>query len=218
MPRPRKNPDELLIREIRITPPNQKPIEDWHITDVIQKLVCFEEGTDDKKLHYHGIIHTTMTSQSLAKWIYEVAGCKDTGEKGNAVFFTRATHEGSQGYISKNKKLVVRHGELQTTIEEWFKESDDYNRQRETDRKRKSRTRDDELAKIIELAKSDLNDNHLLRNVECIVDTILKHCHHSNIRFPPRSQMEAMVIKLLYPYNPVMCQLYYSRSFPNNNF
>jgi len=215
MPRPRKDPNAVLTRELRITPPDGEPITDWCLDDTITKLVAFVEGGEDKKLHYHALIETTMTSQALTKWIYRVARCIETGEKGNAVFFTRAPHEGTQGYISKGRDMSIRHGTQQTTIEEWFTQSDEYVRQRETKRKRVQRSREDELKLIIDIVEKGLHDNRDIRNVEDVSKEFLKHCHHSGIRFPTRSQMETVVVKLLYPYDERIVIKYYTRSFPD---
>lgn len=216
MPRPRKNPDEILKRELRITPPNQQAIV-WNIPPEILKFVAFEEGGADtgKKLHYHCYIETTMTSQALPKWIYTMCECIETGERGNAVFFSRAVHDHTFGYIAKNKRLSIRHNYEQTFIEEWFKESDTYNKQRATNRKRDQRTRQDEIKQIMDQVKSDLKANGLYRNVRGCVDLILRYCSHEDIRFPIRSQMEYLVVELLYPYDKSLITDYYARSFPN---
>jgi len=215
MPRPRKNPNEVLTRELRITPPNGQPIKDWYIGDSILKLVAFEEGGDDtKKLHYHALIETTMTSQALPKWIYKVVNCVQTGERGNAVFFTREPHEGTKGYIAKCHKLSIRHGTDQSVIEEYYEQSDKYLKHKAANRKREQRGRTAEFEEVMKLVKKDLDDNCLIRNVDGVISAILKHSHHLGIRFPTRSQMESFVIKLVYPYDEEIVKGYYMRSFP----
>lgn len=216
MPRPRKNPDEVLIRELRITPPSGNEIEDWCLDDSVIKFVAFKEGGNEtgKKLHYHAYIETTMTSQALTKWIYTIAGCIESGERGNAVFFTRAIHDKTFGYISKQKECVVRKSYEQRHLDEWFKESDGYNRQRGTTRKREQRTRQQELANVIEQVASDLKTGACSRSVNDVVHAILKYCKHEDIRFPTRTQMESYVVELLYPYDQSLIVEYYMRSFP----
>lgn len=217
MPRPRKNPDELLKRELRITPPNEERIEDWLLDDKVIKFVAFEEGGGDtgKKLHYHCYIETTMTSQALPKWIYRVANCIETGERGNAVFFTRAPHEHTFGYISKEHKCVISHGILQRTLDEWFTQSAEYVKQRATVRKREQRTRSDELQNIYDLVALELEQKVIQSEIMPTIYSVLEKCHSSGIRFPARTQMEQMVIKLLYRYNAQIAGLYYARSFPH---
>lgn len=216
MPRPRKNPDEVLKRELRITPPNGVPISDWSLDASILKFVAFEEGGNDsgKKLHYHCYIETTMTSQALPKWVYTVAGCIESGEKGNAVFFSRAPHEATMGYIAKGRKLSKAHNFENHIIDEWFTQSDEYRKQREATRKREQRSRTDELKTVIEYVKKELTTRYLERNVESVISLILDTCHQREIVFPTRSQMEKLVVELLYPYDSRSILEYYTRSFP----
>ena len=218
MPRPRKHPDEILKRELRITPPSSKEIEEWCLDETIVKFVAFKEGGAEtgKKLHYHCYIETTMTSQALTKWIYTICECIETGERGNAVFFTRAIHDKTFGYISKQKECVVRKSYDQRHLDEWFKESDDYNRQRGTQRKREQRTRQQELSNVIELVEKDLKAGGCSKSVNDVVHAILKYCKHEDIRFPTRTQMETYVVELLYKYDQNLIVEYYMRSFPRN--
>lgn len=216
MPRPRKDPTAVLKRELRITPPRNEQIQDWCLDERILKFVAFEEGGGNtgKRLHYHCYIETTMTSQALPKWIYTVCQCIETGEKGNAVFFTREPHEHTFGYISKQKVCAKRHNFEQTFIEEWFTQSDAYNRQRGTQRKREQRTRQDELRNIVTLVEKDLHDRIIEKSVDNVVHAILKYCKHEDVRFPTRTQMETYVVELLYPYDQNLIAEYYMRSFP----
>lgn len=219
MPRPRKNPDEVLKRELRITPPDGMPITDWHLDPSIKQLVSFEEGGGgDKKLHYHCYIETTMTSQALPKWIYTVARCIETGEKGNSVFFTRAPHEHTFGYISKHKKVSIRHGIDQPTLDEWFTRSDEYIKQKESVRKREQRGRLAELQDVFDMVENELAHDIIERDILPTIRSILDKCHSTDIRFPARTQMEQMVIKLLYKYDSQIACHYYARSFPREYF
>lgn len=212
MPRPRKNPDELLKRELRITPPNQVPIEDWLLDDTVVKFVAFEEGGADtgKKLHYHCYIETLMTSQALPKWIYRVANCIETGERGNAVFFTKAPHDRTFGYISKNRNCIISHNFETNIIDKWFKQSDEYVKQRATERKRDQRSRQTELAEVIEHVKQRLEQNYINPYPADIVQLILNVCKENSVRFPSRTQMEMYVIELS---SMEIAVSYYLRSF-----
>lgn len=216
MPRPRKNPDELLKKEIRITPPSGSEITNWRIDERFSKFVAFKEGGGDtgKNLHYHCYIETTMTSQALPKWIYTVCECIESGERGNAVFFTRTAHDHTMGYISKQKECVVRHNYDQTHIEEWFKQSDAYNKQKESVRKREQRERQAELQVVYDATAKDLHADENLRTVNNVIRCLLTHCHHTDIRFPAKTQMDSFVCKLLYPYDCNTVVDYYARSFP----
>lgn len=216
MPRPRKNPDEILKRELRITPPNQQLI-DWTFPPELLKFVAFTEGGGDtgKKLHYHCYIETTLTSQALPKWIYTQCQCIESGEKGNAVFFSRAPHDATYSYIAKGKAVAVRHNFSQTVIEEWFTQSDEYIKQRGKLRKREQRSRQDELNDMLKQVENDLQDKCVrVLGVEGVIQVILACCHHSSIHFPTRTQMEQYVNRFMYTKNEDIVVGYYARSFP----
>ena len=183
------------------------------MTDTIKRFVAFQEGGETKKLHYHCYIETTMTTQALTKWIYTQVDCIQSGEKGNSVFFTRAPHDATMGYIAKGKVCVIRHNYDITTIDEWFKQSDNYTKQRATSRKRVQRSRQDEMKEVYDQIELDLKENPDERNEIMIISKYLKYCKHKDYKFPTRSQMESCVLSLIYPYNPSNVEIYYNKSF-----
>lgn len=123
MPRTKVNPDELLCLEVRITPPDQKPITDWKHDDTDFKvLIACEEGVPNgtPKLHYHLYLETLRSLSWIRKWIINISHATHESN-GNAVYFTRKPHEHTIPYIVKSNNVVVRIGVSQTRLEEYFK-------------------------------------------------------------------------------------------------
>jgi len=216
MPKPLSG--KLLQLELRITPYDQAPIseKDLHpYLEYIDKLVLCEEGSPNgtPRLHYHGFIETKKSESWLRKVLRELSHCTDTSINGNSLYFTRKPHDHTFGYITKYGVVAHRHGITQTTIDEWITESRKYATDKSTERKRKQRTREDELAHVVEDVQKQLLETDALRNEHSIVQKILDICYLDKIRFPTRSQMESIVLKLLYPYNQFIVRNYYTKSF-----
>lgn len=129
------------------------------------------------------------------------------------MYFTRKSHDHTYGYIAKSGRCVCRHGISQTFIDEWLIKSSDYRKQKETDRKRRSRTREDELAEIIKRIESQLKENRIPKSINDVIQAVLDECYHSDVRFPTRSQMDHFVLKLMYPYDQYIVRLFYTKSF-----
>lgn len=215
MPKPLSG--EILKLEIRLTPYDQVRIDltQFDLTSFTQFVLC-EEGEPNgvPKLHYHGYLETGRSISWVRSFLRKMANPPEQEKiNGNALFFTKQPHEHSFGYITKYGHVVCRHGVTQTTIDEWIKSSDEYRKQKEATRKRGQRTRADELDAVIEDVESYLKEDHVNRSEACIVARILDICYADKIRFPTKAQMEMFVLKLLYPYDPEVARLYYTRSF-----
>lgn len=208
-----KQSDVILQLELRITPPDQQPIVDWLLEDHVTKfLACEEGGPDtDKQLHYHCIIETPRTRNWLIEWIYRVARCKESGERGNAVFFTRKPHDHTMGYIVKCKKIVCRHGYDQPLITEFLNRSDEYRKEKERNRKKKTRERQEMIAEIMSAVQKHLEQTPRDRAVKQIAQLILSEFRLRNALLPPRGSLEQMTLTLLYPYNPDHVLFVYSK-------
>lgn len=214
MPKPRTG--QILKREIRITPYDGVEIstEEWSsVIPFFTKMIVFREGDDSKKLHYHGYLETEYGEVKMRQVIRSLCHCSDQGVNGNSLFFTRQPHDRTWGYIAKHGKCVFRHGESQTTIDDWIRSSKEYLKSKESERKKQQRNRDEELGQIVDQVQKDLKVTPSLRYAEGVVSRILDLCVHEEVRFPARSQMEMFVLRILYPYNPDVVRLYYSRSF-----
>lgn len=208
MPKPKSG--EMYIRELRITPPDQQPILDWHVNDDDFKvLLACQEGGDDKKLHYHLYCESTRSETWLKKWIYKVARCNN-GESGNSVYFSRKPHEHTIGYVVKSGNVVCRHGLTQTYIDEWIAKSDEYKRNKERDRKRAQRSRTSVLKDISESIAKGLHEGSVDRTPQGVSEELLKYYSVESI-YPVRTQHEMMVIKLIHPYASEFVRLYYEK-------
>lgn len=204
----------IIEVEFRVTPPGQEEITDWKIKDQFSILVAFKEGEPNgtPKLHYHGYLQTTLTIKSIQRWLNDVAESDKYGVKGNAVFFTRKAHDHTRGYISKSRNCVLRHGTTQTTLDEWYQSSAEYNKEKVTDRKRKNRTREDELKPIWDSIKEELK-TAISPTPDWIIERVLYKCYEGNIKFPSRMAMENFIIHALYPYRPEFTKSYFNRTF-----
>lgn len=216
MPKPLSG--QIYAREIRITPYDQLPIIESDLQPYlgdIDKLLLCQEGSPNgsPKLHYHGFIETKKSETWVRSVLRKLSHCEDKSINGNALFFTRQPHDHTYGYIIKSGNIAYNKGYTQTTLDEWIEQSSDYRKQKETTRKRSQRSRDEQLAGVVEQVTSDLKDNSCGRSVPDVVSRILMICHQEDIRFPARSQMDHIVLKLLYPYDEYIARSYYERSF-----
>lgn len=209
MPRPKVSLEDVEL-EVRITPPDQKEIIDWK-TEELDIVVMFQEGEPNgsPKLHYHGYIKTKRSKSWIRNWIHNITNSNG----GNAVYFTRKPHDHTYGYIAKSGRCVCRVGVSQTFIDEWLIKSSDYRKQKETDRKRRSRTREDELAEIVKRVEIQLKENRIRHNADEVIQAMLDECYHFDVRFPTRTQMDHIVLKLMYPYDQYLVRLFYKKSF-----
>lgn len=212
MPKPKSG--EVFVRELRITPPDGVPITDWRVnTDDFVKLIAAEEGggTTGKKLHYHLYVEITRSETWLKKWIYNIAHCQN-GESGNSVFFSRKPHDNTIGYVVKSGNIVCRHGVDQTYIDEWIKKSDEYVKNKSTERKREQRTKQSIYKCMMDEVEEDLKSG-FIRGLADEVGGALTYRYYKYSTYPTRSQHEMMVIKLIHPYAEDYVRSYYNKSF-----
>lgn len=217
MPKPLSG--KVLKLEIRVTPYDQQPIAQIDESDLqhIDKLVLCEEGTPNgvPRLHYHGYVETKKSESWLRSFLRKLSHAPSNEQiNGNSLYFTRQCHEHTYGYIIKSGNVTVRHNLSQETLDKWLEESNQYAKDKSSERKRKQRTRDDELAEVVQTVEEDLQRNEHYRTVDAVVMRLLAECSQRQIRFPTRSQMESMVLKLLYKYDELAVRLYYTRAFP----
>lgn len=216
MPKPLSG--DIYAREIRITPYDQQPITESdlqpYLPDIDKLLLC-QEGSPNgtPKLHYHGFIETKKSETWVRSIMRKIAHCEDKGVNGNVLFFTRKPHDHTYGYIVKSGNIAHNTGYTQTTLDNWLAESDDYRKSKETARKRQQRSREDQLGGVVEQVKSDLQTNNCGRTAHDVISRVLMICHQEDIRFPAKSQMDSIVLKLLYPYDEYLVRSYYAKSF-----
>lgn len=215
MPRVKHVPEREF--EFRLTPPSQQEVTDWKIHPSLSVLVVFREGESNgtPKLHYHGYLKAQVSIKTIQRWLNDVAESDKYGVKGNAVFFTRPVHEHTFGYISKRRVCVVRHGTDQTVLEEWYNASDAYVREKDAEKKRRDRTRADELQPIWASVRKSLETMHRTQSIDehYVIKEVLYRCHEANVRFPTRAQMESFVVNVLYPHQPENVINYFHKTF-----
>lgn len=214
MPRTKANPDELLTLELRITPPDGKPIQDWQITDsdFKQVIAAQEGGTEDCRLHYHAYVECLRSRTWLIKWIYSIARCNN-GEQGNAVFFTRKPHDNTIGYVVKHGNIVVRHGCSETFITEWLNRSDEYRRAAEAQRKRRQRIEKSFTQEVRKKVVERLEESRDLRNPDSVLQLIIAEYHEAQKVFPNRSTVENLIVTVLHKYDASLARAFYLRNF-----
>jgi len=213
MPRVKVNPDELLVLELRITPPDGQPISDWQITDkdFKQVIAAQEGGTPELRLHYHAYVECLRSRSWLIKWIYSIARCTD-GQQGNSVFFTRKPHDNTIGYVVKSGNITVRHGCSETFITEWLNKSDEYRRAKDASRKRRQRIEKSFTQEVRIKVDERLKESPDLRSPDRVLDLILQEYQMAHKVFPNRSTIENLIVTCLHPYLDI-ARAFYLRNF-----
>jgi len=207
------------IRELRLTPIDGESIK-WFTQDGIIKIVAFEEGGSgtEKKLHYHLLIETTLSDELLKRYCYTLTRGK--GTEGNKAFMSREPHENSGGYISKHRQLVYNIGYTDEELQSWYSKSDEYvsalKREREQYRKVKALGRKRELLTIeqdISNELKDLTDGDRPASLAThIIKRFLEECRKRSYDFPTRTQMEGIVNRLRYDFDPSLVVAFYRRN------
>lgn len=214
MTRTKANPDELYVRELRITPPDGQPITDWKIDNKDFKVViAAQEGGDETvRLHYHVYIETLRSASWITKWIYSIAHCNN-GQQGNSVFFSRKPHDNTIGYVVKHGNIAVRHGCTDTYIDEWLAKSDQYRRDKEADRTRAKRIKQSFAKQVRDRVSELVSQSADTRTPERVLDLITEQYHEGKHTFPSRTQVETLIVTILYPYDKSLYRAYYLCSF-----
>lgn len=216
---PKQPSGDILKLEIRLTPPDQSPITEWYIDDLksdCKVIVCGEgEPNGTPKLHYHCYIETTVSLSSVRKWIMKVLSShKEDGVEynGNSLYFTRKPHEYTIPYIIKSGNVLVRVGYSQSHIDEYFKQSTDYVKDKNNKRKKQQRSRIDEMVEVFAEVEKDLKDR-TISGYNGIVSRALAICHSKGYDFPTRPVMERYVLKLMYSQDEYLVRSFYTKSF-----
>lgn len=215
MPRPKRDPDAIYCRELRITPPDGLPIEDFRENKGDFKvLIAAQEGGEgtDKRLHYHLYVETHRSESWLKTWIYSIAHCYN-GESGNAVFFSRKPHDNTIGYVVKHGLIVARHGCTQTYIDEWLAKSEQYCRAKESSRKRRQRMNQVFTFELLATVRKKLAETPDLRTPHETHKLVLAEYNEAKKQYPTRSTMESLIVTLLHPYDETLVRAFYLRAF-----
>jgi len=197
--------------DLRITPTDGKPItkDEFMESDLkaAERVIVGQEGgTPQLRLHYHLYVKGNLSETTIAK-ICSKLGRATQDIKGNAVFSVRQAHSHTIGYVVKNKDIIW-HTDSQQVLEQYFKESDQYKREKETERKRASRKENSSLVDILKEVEVDGQTS-----VADIVAFVLQYCHNHDLKFPNKNMLETAVLKRIYPFQPQYVQEYYMRNF-----
>lgn len=196
--------------DIRLTPTDQVEVDFSKIdlSDFKVLLACKEgESNGTPRLHYHMYVVTVRSDSFIDTWLAKL-GRATAETKGNAVFSKRRSHEGTLGYVVKNGNVVSRHGIDDRFLTETFKKSEDYRKEKETERKRASRGNENFLGNILK----DPEVKRLSDPLQ-IVSVILQKYKEAEKRFPPRSAIESAVMYLIYDHDESSVKRFYSKSF-----
>lgn len=218
MPRPKLNPDEVLKLELRITPPDGRPIVDWQLGDDFNMCLAAQEGGDapisNARLHYHLYIETLRSRSWIIKWIYTIARCNN-GESGNAVFFSRKPHDNTIGYVVKSGNIVCRHGCSQTFITDWLNKSEQYVRDKDATRKRQQRVEGSFMMECRKEIAEFLKTNVDKRTPQGVMDFVMNYYITHDKFMPSRTQMETFIVGSLHMYDAYITRSFYLRNFDN---
>lgn len=215
---PRKPSGDILKLEVRMTPPDQKPISEWYPADLGDcKLIVCEEGSAEgtPKLHYHVYLETPVSKSSVRIWILKVLDPhidKNVKYNGNSLYFTRQPHEHTIPYIVKSGNVLVRIGFAQQLIDEFFQQSAQYRKDKDSARKRKQRSRIDEMTEVMTEVEKDLKDG-TIQGVDGIVSRTLAICHSKGYDFPTRMTMEKHILRIMYSRDESLVRSFYTKSF-----
>lgn len=208
---PRKSGSAQLAEyDIRVTPSDQLPITkeqivDSDLNDSEVVLVAEEGGTPQLRLHYHIYVKAKLSETKLRAICSKLGRATDE-VKGNAVFSIRKAHPQSIGYIVKGRNIVY-HNQSQTLIDQYYKQSEEYRKSKENERKSAFRKNEKTLADILKEVEVDCNST-----AQSVVIEVLKIYHKLGMKFPPRSSLETATMTALYPHRPSEVESFYCRN------
>lgn len=190
---------ELRELDIRLTPVDQVEVDfsSVDLSDFKILLICREgEPNGQPRLHYHMYAVTSRSDTYLDKLLNQLGKATDV-YKGNAVFSKRKAHDGTKGYVVKNGNVIVRHGLDETYLDELFKKSENYRKEKEKERKTASRSNENFLSNILKDAEvKRLSDPVILTKF------ILDAYSENGKRFPPKSTVQTAVLSVMYKIDP----------------
>lgn len=209
--KPRGRPPKPLDRherELRVTPPNGVPVVNWDVAprNEVSKLVVCEEGGEGtgKQLHYHLVIESTYSDEMIKSWVRKVLNLPTTTPLGNAVYRSGKPHEGTYGYVVKERDLKHNHGYTLEQYHQWCIDSDNYRQALAAERRQQQRLRSQSRAKQLRTIEDKVRDmlSTITAQPTAIIRAILEQCREHNVDWPTRTQMDSMVNRLRWDYSP----------------
>lgn len=198
--RPKNEDAEIRKFSIRLTPCDNAEInfEKWFTgEDFIRCIAGREIGEQNKKLHYHIYCETRRSDTWLNNLMYRASNWTPHHERGNAVFSRTIAHEGTLGYSVKEEDIAYSLGFASSELDALLEGSRQYRRHLEADKKRRVRKSQNSMKQIIEDAIEHFREQQL-SDPRVVVKFILDKCEELDFSFPSKSQMENIVMKILY--------------------
>jgi len=206
MPRPRR--DTRQEWDMRITPADQS---DWlrdeafdefvrSLGDPDARILVFQEGgpgvvspktQKEVQRHYHGYLQTNASHSHIYTCLSKL-----TNGKGSDYYRCIPAHEGTQGYVSKQRFPRCVKNFTEEEIESIYEKSAEYRRVKETNRKRKQRAASRTLTEIVEQVRNaptytmDVNYVNAFRHIAAEYDKEGKN-------LPSRSVLECAIVNLI---------------------
>lgn len=198
--RPKNEDAEIRKFSIRITPCDNEEIdfEKWFTAEDFVKCIAGREvGEQNKKLHYHIYCETRRSDTWLNNLMYRAARWTPHHQRGNAVFSRTLAHEGTLGYSVKEEDVAYSIGFTSSELDALLEGSRQYRRDLEADKKRRDRKRQNNMKQVVENAIEHFRENRPV-DPRVVVKFILDKCEEYDLSFPSKSQMENIVMKILY--------------------
>lgn len=203
--RPKNEDAEIRKLDIRLTPCTDEEVdfEKWFTAeDFIRCIAGREIGETNKKLHYHIYCETRRSDTWLTNQMYRAARWTPHHPRGNSVFRKNTAHEGTLGYSVKEEDVAYSLGFSSSELDALLQASRQYRRDLEADKKRRDRKKQATMKELVEMAIEHFlsEHSHDLILPRTIVKFILTKCEELDHPFPPRSQMENAIMKVMYKH------------------
>lgn len=223
---PRTPSGKTLSLELRLTPPDQREIDNWKINDGdFEKIIVCKEGTPNgtPRLHYHAYVETKRSKSWVRSWVLAVLlghYNPDEAINGNQLYFSKSPHEHTISYVVKCDDPVVCSGYTPEEYKEYTRLSKEYCKQKERDRKRKQRSVTDEYDEVYAEIQNELDElkHHQMVRDYGLIDTVVRlaidKIYSRNVRLPTRNMMERYVMEILAKRDQSILRSIYMKSFP----
>jgi len=201
--------------EVRITPTDGEPItkEEFIGTDLnkAEILIVAQEGGGDsnQQLHYHLFVKAKLSESHISNIASRLGRATQT-IKGNPVFSVKLAHEGTIGYVVKQKNIIY-HNQDQTLIDEYMIKSDQYRRDLVAERKRASRKENKSLCDILKEVEVSSTTSP-----SQIVSQVLDRYSELGMKFPTKNSLETAILQKMYTSQQAYVIYCYKRNLDNN--
>jgi len=216
--RPKKEDAPLRQLSIRLVPCDGEDVEfERHIlSEDFTKFIAGREISEKDKLHYHIFAETRRSDTYLKTLFYRMARWTPHHPKGNPVFSCKDAHSNTQGYLVKDEDVAYTIGFTPQELEALVERSEQYRRDLEANKKRRTRKSQDTMKQFVEEAIEHArlllqNDPYTIVDGRVVVKFLLERYQQSGKSFPSRSQMENAVMRVMYQFSPNNVVDYYCR-------